>query len=1157
MFALRSMVLLLLVAAGGAQAQGWVDSFDSRSLDRRWEWRVPVPGPTYSLEERPGWLRVRIPEREGGYNHWNDPELVDDAPQLRTPAPPGDWELEARLQIHQLDAANHFQAGILAGVGDSLLLTLGPMQAPRLEDGPTAPEAWLEPTGLSGFCRVPGKARDLWLRLTRTGSLMRARISRDGQEWSEAGAYLLPPPRFIGLIGKTFGDGPAITFDVDYLRLTPLPGPEPPGRRICVGIGGEYPTGYRGILARLGLPYEVLLDYQLTDFDVLRRFELVVVGGLPLSVSDRAYEALTRYVREGGIAIVDFRAAPPAAVQAAEGGDIDTELLPDIVVGGEGNPLLPLLGEKTRFKPGESRYFFAPASLAGCQVLARWDGHPRLGAQARPAEGYTGTPAIWGMPLGRGYLVLSSVALGASLSWGPTQDALAEALLQCLGLGRLQPQLVPEGARLGRMELAPAEESDAFASAEPPPLVRKRPASSPGPLPRGARLIEEEPTPEFDLSGVYDPQRNRARLYLNYWSGRFAVNVLFTPERAELSCIRNGKVVQTAAVPLNGTAPVPFLVKERRDRVLLLAGGQHAAVTAAGLWPGRLAALGGALGSLRYQPVEPAYFGDDFARAEGEQGSWEAASGKWSLRALGDAQMGANPFTYSAQAEGVALATAGMPFWDDYAFAVSVRPTAGGMVGQAFYCQDEQNYLLFRARVSDNPQPVSGGLELVRVSGGQERVLARHDGCLVKGHWYRLTITARDGRISAAVDGQPAGTATENVLPGGKIGLYVREGQAEFDDVVVRPVAEAAAAATVELDGPVPRFAGTLDRDTWAGTALQWRADPETPGRFWRRGRFYGDFRLAFRCDFGTATAPAISLLLAPDSTAEGYRLTLRPAGSPTRAADGTPQRTYTVELAGPGTPATRTKVTAGEQPVLELRRSGSRVVALVEGRLVLQSRSAPTAGSFTRLGLLARGFRPRLSGLRLSAGSVLDYCFDQAPADWWVSSGTWDLAVRWPCTPKWSWFAGESRQVAAIWHKRSFTGDIALDLHVGPRTVDHGDGSPREICRAFNAVLCGDGQDVKSGYSIVVGANSHGAGATLSRNGEVVARNPDFGFHTDAHNQWINLRAEKRGAQISVWVGDQRILAWEDPNPLPGGRVGIWTQDNAIMIPRATLYHN
>jgi hypothetical protein len=263
------------------------------------------------------------------------------------------------------------------------------------------------------------------------------------------------------------------------------------------------------------------------------------------------------------------------------------------------------------------------------------------------------------------------------------------------------------------------------------------------------------------------------------------------------------------------------------------------------------------------------------------------------------------------------------------------------------------------------------------------------------------------------------------------------------------------------------------------------------------------------------------------------------------------------VELSRQDASVGHREITAGAEPVLELRRVGLNLQAWVDGREALTCPLAPPAGQWLQLGFQATDFRPRLSGLRLQAGNVLDYCFDRAPVDWWVGSGTWDLAVRWPCTPEWSWLAGESRGIAALWHKRAFDGDLLVDLHIGPRTVDHGDGQPREICRAFNLVLCGDGKDVTSGYSVVVGADKGGVGATLSRNGQVVARNPAYRLFSDAHNQWLNVRAEKQGAALHVWVGDQRILSWEDPDPLPGGRLAVWTADNAVMVPRVTIYHD
>lgn len=226
----RFMLVLLLLAPIGVGAQGWDENFDGQTLDPRWTWRVPVEGPTFSLQERPGWLRVRIPQRQGGFNHWNQPVVVDEAPQLRTPAPAGDWELEARVQLQEFAPGSNFHAGIMIGVSDTQILTWGPFFGPGLPGGQQAVETWLEPTGTTGYARVRGESRDVTLRLTKTGFTISAALRRGEGDWIEGGTYtLLEPPRFIGLIGKTFFDGPGITFDVDYVRLIPREArPEPP-----------------------------------------------------------------------------------------------------------------------------------------------------------------------------------------------------------------------------------------------------------------------------------------------------------------------------------------------------------------------------------------------------------------------------------------------------------------------------------------------------------------------------------------------------------------------------------------------------------------------------------------------------------------------------------------------------------------------------------------------------------------------------------------------------------------------------------------------------------------------------------------------------------------------------------------------------------------
>jgi len=83
-----------------------------------------------------------------------------------------------------------------------------------------------------------------------------------------------------------------------------------------------------------------------------------------------------------------------------------------------------------------------------------------------------------------------------------------------------------------------------------------------------------------------------------------------------------------------------------------------------------------------------------------------------------------------------------------------------------------------------------------------------------------------------------------------------------------------------------------------------------------------------------------------------------------------------------------------------------------------------------------------------------------------------------------------------------------------------------------------------------------------LVRNGEVVAETADVllpdlnSGGLSGHRGWSRLRAEKLGGRIRLWCEKQVALEYTDPNPLPGGRVGLWSFHNELIVGRARLWY-
>ena len=187
-----------------------------------------------------------------------------------------------------------------------------------------------------------------------------------------------------------------------------------------------------------------------------------------------------------------------------------------------------------------------------------------------------------------------------------------------------------------------------------------------------------------------------------------------------------------------------------------------------------------------------------------------------------------------------------------------------------------------------------------------------------------------------------------------------------------------------------------------------------------------------------------------------------------------------------------------------------------------------------------------------MSVYSVLN-----APVDWRPAAGRWKVTNRWHCDPRWSFFAGERQggKLVAVWNKRGFGPDVTLEFAAGIRHDPDRGHTSYVYASDINAVVCGDGSDLRKGYNVVFGGwgNKH---TRILRDGKVVADTSKVLMHGSStqHRYWYYIKIQKRGGRLRLFVDNALALEYNDPEPLDGRRVAIWSWDNDLMVARVRI---
>jgi hypothetical protein len=521
-------------------------------------------------------------------------------------------------------------------------------------------------------------------------------------------------------------------------------------------------------------------------------------------------------------------------------------------------------------------------------------------------------------------------------------------------------------------------------------------------------------------------------------------------------------------------------------------------------------------------------------------GKWTAFGGTWSRKAGALTPDGPAGHILQAAAPKEARYISGEQGWDGYTARTEVRPDPKGTVGLVACYQDEANYYVF----SLSPEAAV----LSRVAEGEPTELARAARPQPDTGRHVLEFTVDRGVLTGRLDGQVLVRRCDRTLREGRAGLFVREtADAAFDNFAVRM-----ARRPTPLFSPHNVFAAETSMAEWAVQQSDWLPVKETVDGaertvLWHRADLPGDVEVAAKLD-GLAQDSAASVVLAGDGqhAASGYRVSL-----------ARQEKTYTITIARQGKPVAQEALTLAHAPRLfGAERVGHAVLAQVDGKVVLTYEDKEPLGG-RRVAWLASGVELAKSGVELFSRSVRVYAFHEAPVDWRAAAGHWEVTNRWHCDPRWSFFAGEHKddKLVALWNKRLFGPEVTLEFAAGIRHDPNRGHTNYVYASDINAVICGDGTDLRKGYNIIFGGwgNKH---TRILRDGEVVADTTKFVMpgNSSQHRYWFYVKIQKQGGRVRLFVDNQLALEYNDPKPLSGNHVAIWSWDNDLMIARARV---
>jgi hypothetical protein len=555
---------------------------------------------------------------------------------------------------------------------------------------------------------------------------------------------------------------------------------------------------------------------------------------------------------------------------------------------------------------------------------------------------------------------------------------------------------------------------------------------------------------------------------------------------------------------------------------------------------------------------------EDFCEPGPLAHGWLTGLGRWEVRA---AKPGLAGELHAAGLPGESLSLIGDSRWGRYRLACDVDPGAG-QAGLVFLYRDAANYFLAR---SDGRE-----LELIEVAEGRQECLgraqlkdvpaARQDGFL------RLAIVAKQGYLKVtAADGSVVEAFEPRGRLRGRAGLYAAPGRK-----AAAPAARFRRFRVLFLAEPEPLvttnavFEDEESMSEWTSQAREWlpqqapiAVDGQQVIPLWHSSQFPGDVELVIEPRYMLENRHELALSVSKDGRGahNGYVFLYQGGRSDEK---GQPVALLKMVRAGETVAeGVLPEGSARELSSLSLRRAGPYLVGKINGRPELVFRDPqPLTGS--KVAYYAKGAGVRTESSRIISEHCLNELFARAPVEWRTAGyAIAEVTNRWQCDARWSFFCLKNDMSrgnpAVLWAKNLYPGDVSVEFFVGHK-MERERGQPYGYARDVNVSICSNGYDLTKGYAFLWGG--HGNQATcLYRDGvEVkrVERNLPI-ENRRVHRAWMLVRVEKRGNRISLHV--DRIpeeppidLVYEDPQPLRGDRVAIWTYNHAVMLSRARI---